>query len=278
MNKRRHNLALGFTLVEIMIAIGIFSMVMAGIYGTWSAVLRGSKAGLNAAAEAQRTRIAISSIEAALAGCEMFEANSRYYAFIADTSTDFAYLSLASRLPASFPGAGLFGDQTLRRVTFTVESGPNSRNDLVMYQVPLLAVTNATRRAIPITLARNVTLFGLEFWDARRAEWAQEWLATNQLPPMVRVSLAFGRTPNSFTAASEEVATCVVLLPPGAVPRQVQVPGSAGPVVRGGIGRTGDVQPPSGPEAQRGGSGITVPGGRGTPPVQGPPVRRRGPP
>jgi len=261
MTRHKQRTSGAFTLVEIMIAIGIFAMVMAAIYSTWSSILRGSKAGLNAAAEAQRSRIALSALESALTGCEMFEANLRYYSFLTDTSTDFAYLSLASRLPASFPGSGLFGDLTLRRVTFTVEPGPNSQNDLVMYQTPLLAITNADRPAIPITLARNVSLFGLEFWDVNRGEWAQEWLATNQLPKMMRVSLVFGGSPNALSTSGKETATRVVLLSSSVVPRQIQIPSGAGAVGRGGIVPGGTPLPP-GPTG-RGGRGSTVtPGGR----------------
>jgi hypothetical protein len=229
-----------------MIAIGIFGMVMVAIYSTWNTVLRGSKAGLSAAAEVQRSRIAIGALETALTGCEMFEANLPYYGFITDTTTDLAYLSLAARLPASFPGSGLFGDQTLRRVTFTVEPGQGAQNNLVMYQMPLLAITNADLQAIPITLARNVSLFGLEFWDVRQGEWGLEWLSTNQLPQMMRVSLVFGGSPDGLSAAGKETATRVVLLPAKAVPRLVQVPGAGGAPGRGGV-RTGEGTPPPGP-------------------------------
>jgi len=262
MNLRKHTARAAFTLVEIMIAIGIFAIVMAAIYNAWSAILRGSKAGLNAAAEAQRCRIAIGALETALTGCELFEANARYYSFVSDTASDFAYLSLASRLPATFPGSGLFGDQTLRRVTFTVEPGVNSPNDLVMYQTPLLAITNAARPAIPITLARNVSLFMLEFWDPRRAEWAQEWLATNQLPKMMRVSLGFGGALNNPSPSGKEVASRVVLLPSSTVPRQIQVPAGVGAVGPGGTRPGGALQPPPGPTG-RGGRGATAnPGSR----------------
>src|SRR5260370_33784614 len=47
-----------FTLVEILIALGIFSIVLAAIYSSWTAILRASKAGLEAAAAVQRARIA----------------------------------------------------------------------------------------------------------------------------------------------------------------------------------------------------------------------------
>ena len=49
-----------FTLVEILLSIGILGMIMVAIYASWNAILRGSKAGLEAAADAQRGRIAIS--------------------------------------------------------------------------------------------------------------------------------------------------------------------------------------------------------------------------
>src|SRR5437879_5943157 len=52
-----------FTLLEIMIAIAIFGMVLTAIYSTWLAILRGKKAGETAAAEVQRSRIAIRALE-----------------------------------------------------------------------------------------------------------------------------------------------------------------------------------------------------------------------
>ena len=48
-----------FTLVEIMLALAIFGAVMIAIYSSWSSILRGSKVGLEAAAEAQRSRVAV---------------------------------------------------------------------------------------------------------------------------------------------------------------------------------------------------------------------------
>ena len=71
--------------------------------------------------------------------------NIRYYWFMADTSGDFAALSLVSRLPASFPGSGLFGNQIVRRVSFTVEPGPNGQHQLVLRQTPLLEPPETAR-------------------------------------------------------------------------------------------------------------------------------------
>src|ERR1041385_701421 len=123
-----------FTLIEIMVAMAIFGMVMLAIYTSWTSILRGSKVGLQAAAEAQRTRVTIRALRDALTSGQLYTENLRYYWFMADTSGDFPALSLVSRLPASFPGSGLFGNQIVRRVSFSVEPGPEGQNQLVLRQ------------------------------------------------------------------------------------------------------------------------------------------------
>ena len=64
-----------FTLVEIMVAIGIFSLVLAAIYSSWTAILRASKTGLEAAASAQRARITIRVLEDSLGSAQSFGAH-----------------------------------------------------------------------------------------------------------------------------------------------------------------------------------------------------------
>ena len=54
MNFRNQSRRRAFTLVEIMIAIAILSVVVAAINSTWILILRASKTGLEAAAQVQR--------------------------------------------------------------------------------------------------------------------------------------------------------------------------------------------------------------------------------
>src|SRR5512147_553777 len=61
-----------FTLIEIMIAIGIFSLVLAAIYSSWTAILRASKTGLEVAAAVQRSRIAVRMLEDSLGSAQSF--------------------------------------------------------------------------------------------------------------------------------------------------------------------------------------------------------------
>ena len=214
-----------FTLVEIMVAIAIFAAVMIAIYSSWSAILRGSQIGRAAAAEAQRSRVAVRALKTngdVGAPLKMFQANIRYYYFLADTSGDFASLSFVAWLPKSFPRSGDFGDQVIRRLTFTVEPGTNAEHVLVLRQNPILFDPSVDEEENPLVLARNVKVFTLEFWGPRSKDWEPEWLYTNQLPRLVRFTLGFGR-PNQKVLNPEDVTTRVVTLsalpiPPGAQP------------------------------------------------------------
>lgn len=227
-----------FTLVEIMIAIGIFAMIMVAIYASWSAILRGTKIGQDAAIEAQRGRMAMRCLEDALVSAQLYVDNARHYSFIADTSTDFAFLSLAARLPKSFPGGGYFGEQNVRRVEFSVEASPQGGNQLMLRQRPLLSATNAAEdMSYTLALSPDVSLFTLEFWEPGRGEWVSDWFFTNQLPKMVRVTLGFGRASQYFSRP-REIFTRDIAMAAMAIPVEYQLGTAVGTL------RPGTTNPP----------------------------------
>jgi type II secretory pathway component PulJ len=212
--KRR---AAAFTMVEVLLAFGIFSMVILAIYASWSAIMRGTRIGLTAAAEVQRTRVAIRSLEESIESAVMYADNPRYYGFYADTSGDFAYLSFVARLPESFPGSGLFPGQPLRRVTFSVDGEKN----LLLMQSTLLDVSP---QPYTIKLAPKTAVFAMEFFNPRMNEWLPEWIATNALPAMVRVAIDFGdkTSPENVTIRSIPLTALAITRVGGA---QAQLPG-----------------------------------------------------
>jgi prepilin-type N-terminal cleavage/methylation domain-containing protein len=226
---RSTTLSRAFTIIEIMIAMTIFALVMIAIYSSWTAILRGSKVGLTAAAEAQRTRVAARAVRDALTSTQLYFENIRYYWFLADTSGEFAALSLVSRLPASFPGSGLFGNQVVRRVSFTVEPGPNGQRQLVLRQTPLLEPPETADTPYTTILAPNVNLFALEFYNTNTLEWDPEWPWTNQLPKLVRVQLSVG--PPGRKPSLDNITVQSALVSSMAIPRALQVP-----QIRRGIG------------------------------------------
>jgi hypothetical protein len=184
-----------FTLVEVVLAITLFSLIMISVVACWKAIINGKITAEQAAAAAQRARIGMKTVEDALSSAEISAVNIQFYSFLNDTSGKFASLSLAARLPAAFPGSGLFGDNVMRRVTFDVEADANNQqNNLVMYQSPLLEALDQANTPYPITLARDVSVFMLEFWSPEDNDWVVSFDPTNKFPLAVRVTLGVGHS------------------------------------------------------------------------------------
>jgi prepilin-type N-terminal cleavage/methylation domain-containing protein len=207
----------GFTIIEIMTAMMIFGMVVAAIFASWSAIAHGSVSGNRAAATAQRSRVALRTIEDALGGTRSFVADIQYYTFDADNGTE-PYLSFVSLLSPTFPRSGRFGEFNVRRVTFAVEQGENFQKRLVLRQTPLLMDMDEDEQNYPVVLANDVKKFEMEFWDKQKGDWLDEWTQTNQIPQMVKFTLQL--------SAEQEQVTRVVALPSVAVQASWQIPGS----------------------------------------------------
>lgn len=242
-NWEKHSRRRAFTLIEIMIAIALSSLVLAAIYSTWSLILRASKVGNEAAAQVQRQRIAVRTIEDSLMCIQSFQASLQYYTFIVQNG-DTPELSFVARLPDDFPRNGRFGDFNLRRLTFTVEPDANSDfgNDLMLRQNPILMDMDQDEQNFPLVLARNVKTFMVECWDTNALDWTDEWDNTNSIPPMLRVTLALGGKKNDFGNSTPELdITRVIAIPSTMVPSVLQTgtPGGGGGVGVGGVGGRG---------------------------------------
>jgi prepilin-type N-terminal cleavage/methylation domain-containing protein len=205
-----------FTLLEVMIAIGIFTMIIMAIYATWMSIVKGSRAAQNAAAAVQRSRIAMDALEASFRSMQLFESNRTNYLFIADTSGDFASVSMVTRLSPAIPGFGVHRGLGVSRVTFSPQPNEDGSIDLVMTHAPILVDTNnPLTPAYSAVLARDVTSFMVQFFDRQQQQYVDEWLYTNQLPPKVVVSLTTGtgkktagsRTPEDFVVREVTVAS-----------------------------------------------------------------------
>lgn len=236
MKLAKYNSRRAFTLVEIMIAMILFSMVVAAIYSTWMLVMRATKVGQAAAAQAQRQRIALHTIEDALMCVQSFQASQKYYWFGVENGSS-PLLSIASRVPEVFPRNGKFGDFTLRRLTFTLEAASEGGKNLVLRQNPILMDQDEDEKKYPLILARNVKNFLIECWDKDRREWTEKWVATNSIPAMVRVGLVLGANMADGVAAPDFVVVQTYSIPSAMMPTAVQGAGA-------GRANPGGVNPP----------------------------------
>ncbi len=228
----------GFTILEVMLAIGIFSMIMISIYSVWTGILRASKAARTAADQAQRARVAMRTIQDALLTAQMFNANmppqnpNAYYSFLADSSGDFTSLSFVAHLPATFPGVGRYGNNIVRRVTFKIVPAKDGTLDLVMEQGPMLQAFDSEFEPYSLVLAKDVQKFIIEFWgqqkETRNFEWVSEWNSTNSMPKLIRVLLGVGKTGSKDVPA--DLVYQVIALPATAVDPTWQNYGMQAPI------------------------------------------------
>jgi type II secretory pathway pseudopilin PulG len=206
----RTALVRAFTIIEVLVATLVLSMILVSLYATWQIILRSTDHAVRLTVDAQRARMSMRVVEEALGAAQLFQSNPGLYSFIADTSGNFSAVSLCANLPESFPGGGYFGGERLRRISFTVESGDDGP-ELRLFQNSALAPADAEGSPPPLVLARNVSAFQLEFWDPRSGEFQPDWRWTNQLPRLVRVTLGFGTTGRGQGRPAELVTRTVLI-------------------------------------------------------------------
>jgi prepilin-type N-terminal cleavage/methylation domain-containing protein len=231
-----------FTLIEIMVAIILFSLVVAAICATLVLILRATTVGQAAAARAQRQRVVMNTLENSLMCIQSFQASPQYYSFIVNNG-DSPVLSFAARLPAVFPRNGKFispelgRDFKLRRVTFSLEPGPDRQDNLVLRQKSILMDMDAGEVSDPVVLAQNVNKFIIECWDTNQMDWVDEWDNTNTLPPMVRIGLILNNGDNNNNnnndADSQPAIVRVFSLPSTMMPTVVQLGAGGGGLLQG---------------------------------------------
>ncbi len=222
--------ASGFTLLEVLVALMIFALVLSLLYSSWKILMQSNAAALRMAANAQRSRMTIQTVEEALNSAVFFNANARHYAFLAGGEGNFSAVSFVAHLSDAFPATGFFDGERVRRVTFGVEPAPDGGSELVLRQNSLLAPPDNDVEGHAVVLAREVTVFELLYWDVRKGEFSPDWTQTNSLPALVQVTLGFGQR-SRFSREPAETVTRIVRIPSAGVAGEAQsgAPGSLNP-------------------------------------------------
>ena len=225
-----------FTLIEIMIAIAVFTMVLAAIYSTWAVIMKSSLVAQDVAAQAQRQRITLRTIEDSLMAVQSFQASPQYYSFVVEGDESAAVLSFTARVPEIFPRNGKFvnpntgRDFNLRRLTYSLEAGDGNEKNLVLRQNPVLMDLDADEQQFPLVLARNVRKFAVECWDPAKLDWVKEWrdTNTNSIPTLLRVYLVLGGNTAAGSSAPDFSVARVYSLPSQTLPAAEQNGGAGG--------------------------------------------------
>jgi type II secretion system protein J len=218
-----------FTLIEIMMAMAIFSMVITAIYATWTLIIKSARIGQEASAAVQRERVAFRTFEDALTCACSYQADLKHYSFVVENGST-PTLSFVARLPEFFPRSGRF-DSDVRRVTFSLESGPEGGQQLVLRQTPLLMEMDVDEENHPFVLSKNVSKIEFEMWDARKGKWVDEWTTTNEIPSQLHLTLTYSRTnpDKPFMTPQVDVVSRVLDITSSMVPATFQRGGQPAP-------------------------------------------------
>jgi prepilin-type N-terminal cleavage/methylation domain-containing protein len=227
-----------FTLIEIMVALAVFTMVIGAVYSAWMLLVRSTQASQDVASQAQRQRITLRTIEDALMAVQSFQASPQYYSFVVENGNA-AALSFTAKVPEVFPRNGKFDDPVsgrdfrLRRLIFSLESGQDRSQNLVLRQNPILMDLDEDETQFPLVLAKNVHKFTIECWDTNKLEWLDEWENTNAIPTLLRVKLVLGSTTSTDPSAPEFSVSRMLSLPSQMMPASAQNGQGVGPGGRG---------------------------------------------
>lgn len=214
-----------------MLALGIFTLLIAALYATWILVMRATIVGKRASAQLQRERVTMRTIEDSLTCIQSHQASIAYYLFNIQNG-DQPLLSFAAYLPDSFPRSGEFLSDTpdgvpmdfhLRGLIFSLQREQSGKKDLILRQSPILMPMSPTEISQPLVLAKNVSDFLIECWDTNSEEWDTAWDATNVIPPLVRITLAFENQ-----TGAKQIITREISFPSTTMPSAVQSPSASG--------------------------------------------------
>lgn len=292
----------GFTLLEVLVSLGVFIAVMAIVGSSLVATVNGWDRGQKALDGLRRGEHVMDQLASALRSTCGGGASTKRgtYAFQlanSDTEPPAAQLSWVTASPAFLPpGSPLaYG---IHRIGLSIETLTDGRPALAVRAWPYLMTDQDEIAAIePGFLAPNVSGFLCRCYDFDLQDWSLEWTSSNALPAIIELTLYVSSETNN--AAEPLVLQRLIEMPLGStnaskamaitlnLPASMQGGGSK-PKAKNGKGGKGDKGKGTPGNNPRGGNNPGQPnrgnrggGGMGAPPPappgQGQPMQPRRP-
>jgi prepilin-type N-terminal cleavage/methylation domain-containing protein len=187
--------ARGFTLLEVLLAIGIVSIIAGSLYAS---LYIGFKAQRSATAAVAPVRIAALTLEMIRQDVEgALPPNGVLVGpFTGVYSAEFASLGFFSA--ANVPAPGEFASD-LRHVELLVDTAVDDGKPALYRRVTTNLLPSSETLSRDQVLCRNVTQFSLRYFDG--TEWSDSWDSVaydNQLPLAIEVTLEFNYIADSL--------------------------------------------------------------------------------
>ena len=183
-----------FTLVEILAALAILSLVIIGVYALWSGSLRGWRRGTEATEVFQRQRVVMESLAQLAQSAVYFSSSPTLYAIIGvknpglGDSVSFVTASDAFLPPSEATDAGM------RRVIISLERDEYRRTYLAIVNQPALSVSGDSKQELQAhVLSMDVSGFFVRYLDPRDAAWYDKWEEVTLIPAAMEFTVVFGQ-------------------------------------------------------------------------------------
>lgn len=192
----------GFTLLEVLVALGVFIAVMGIVGTTLVATVNGWDRGQKALDELRRGEHVMDQLASALRSTCGGGASTKkgIYAFqLANTDIDppAAQLSWVTASPAFLPPGSPLAYGT-HRIGLSIETLTDGRPALAVRAWPYLVTDQDEIAAIePGFLAPNISGFMCRCYDFQVQDWTLDWTSSNALPALVEITLYVSSATNS---------------------------------------------------------------------------------
>ena len=177
----------GFTLLELLMALAVFSMAMALAAGAFWGVAKAWARGGEMLEQLHYGEFVMEQLVTALRGAAWFPSKPSAFGFWLEPGAASWVTSGSAFLPLDSPLRN-----GLHRVAIGMDSAAGERG-LVVRAWPHLMDDMDQRDATPMLASAQVAAFDCEWYDFEMDTWSRKWEETNSLPKLVRVTLTMKR-------------------------------------------------------------------------------------
>jgi type II secretion system protein J len=183
-----------FTLVEILAALAILSLVITGVYALWSGSLRGWRRGSEATEVFQRQRVVMEALTQLAQSAVYFATSPDLYAVIGVKSPSLGdSVSFVTASDGFLPPSEA-NDLGMRRVTISLEQDEYRRTYLAIVNQPALGVAGDSKQELQAhVISMDVSGFFVRYLDPRDGAWYDKWENANAIPAAMEFTVVFGQ-------------------------------------------------------------------------------------
>jgi prepilin-type N-terminal cleavage/methylation domain-containing protein len=201
----------GFTLMEILLAVAILSIVITAVYNTWNAALTAWRRGTDASEVFQRQRVVMDVLAELTQSAVFFTASAPLYTVVGTKNPGLGdSVSFVTASESYLPPSEL-SDAGMRRVTISVEEDQYRRTYLAIVNQPALRPDDLSAEPLQAhVVSMDVSGFFVRYLDPRDGSWSDKWDDPSVPPLAMEYTVVFGHQGDR--------------LPPVVVTRAVDIP------------------------------------------------------